>query len=143
VGAVAPETQRLVEVTEEALKRGIAKALSGNRVGDISAAIEKYVKDHGYSVVREFVGHGVGRKLHEEPQVPNYVQADKGAKLKPGMTLAIEPMVNQGKGDIVLRSDGWTVATADGKPSAHFEHTVLITQEAPEVLTCCSKTLLK
>ena len=143
VGAVAPETQRLVEVTEEALKKGVAKALSGNRVGDISAAIEKYILDHGYSVVKEFVGHGVGKKLHEEPQVPNYGQADRGAKLKPGMTLAIEPMVNQGKSDIVLHPDGWTVATADGKPSAHFEHTVLITPGLPEVLTCCPKIISK
>lgn len=143
VGAVAPETQRLVEVTEEALKKGIAKALNGNRVGDISAAIEKYVTDHGYSVVKEFVGHGVGRKLHEEPQVPNYGRAGDGEKLKTGMTLAIEPMINLGLEGIVLRADGWTVAAADGKPSAHFEHTVLITEEAAEILTCSPKTVLR
>ena len=143
VGGVTPEAQRLMEVTERSLALGIAQAKNGNYVGDISEAIETFVTRHGYSVVREFVGHGVGKKLHEEPQVPNYKGPDRGAKLKPGMTLAIEPMVNLGRAEIVVRSDGWTAAAVDGKPSAHFEHTILITEESPEILTCRPKTILK
>ncbi|MBX7158078.1 MAG: type I methionyl aminopeptidase [Verrucomicrobiae bacterium] len=143
VGVVAPEVQRMVDVTEEALNLGIAQAISGNCVDDISCAIESYVTRHGYSVVREFVGHGVGKKLHEEPQVPNYRQGGPKIKLKPGMTLAIEPMVNMGKAEIVVRSDGWTAAAVDGKPSAHFEHTVLITENKPEILTCSFRTASK
>jgi methionyl aminopeptidase len=143
VGVVSPEAQRMVDVTEEALTVGIEQAIVGNCVDDISSAIENYVTKHGYSVVREFVGHGVGKKLHEEPQVPNYRQGGPKIRLKPGMTLAIEPMVNMGRAEIVVRSDGWTAAAVDGKPSAHFEHTVLITEKAPEILTCCSKTVSK
>ncbi|VVM04897.1 methionyl aminopeptidase [Methylacidimicrobium cyclopophantes] len=126
---------KLIEVTQEALWAGIAQAREGNRIGDISAAIEACAQAHGMAVVREFVGHGVGRKLHEEPQVPNYGRPGAGPKLKAGMTLAIEPMVNAGGAAVRLLADGWTVVTADGRRSAHFEHTVLITKGEPEVLT--------
>ncbi len=135
VGAVEPPVQKLVDATEKALWNGIRQARSGNRLGDICNAIERTVLDHGYSVVREFVGHGVGRQLHEDPQIPNYGRAGHGVKLKPGMTLAIEPMVNMGSPSIKMLSDGWTVVTADKKPSAHIEHTVLVTEGEPEVLT--------
>ncbi len=134
VGAVAPEVTRLLDKTQEALAAGIEQAREGNRVYDISQAIENFVVSHGYSVVREFVGHGVGRTLHEEPHVPNYGREIK-AKLKPGMTIAIEPMVNMGRAQVRVLADGWTVVTNDGKPSAHFEHTVLITEDEPEILT--------
>jgi methionyl aminopeptidase len=135
VGAVDPDVARLLEVTQRALAKGVEQARAENRVGDISAAIENFVVKNGFSVVREFVGHGVGRCLHEEPQVPNYGQAGRGPKLKPGMTLAIEPMVNAGQGEVRVLADGWTVVTRDGKPSAHFEHTVLVTENEPEILT--------
>ena len=118
-------------------------ALSGRRLGDVCAAIEEEVVANGYTVVREFVGHGVGRKLHEDPQVPNYGRPGTGAKLKPGMTLAIEPMVNMGTAAVRVLEDKWTVVTCDGKPSAHFEHTVLITKGAPEILTWRERTLSK
>ena len=134
VGAVAPEVTRLLDKTQEALAVGIEQAREGNRVYDISQAIENFVVSNGYSVVREFVGHGVGRTLHEEPHVPNYGREIK-AKLKPGMTIAIEPMVNMGRAQVRVLADGWTVVTNDGKPSAHFEHTVLITEDEPEILT--------
>lgn len=126
---------KLIAVTRQALWEGIAQAREGNRIGDIAAAIERYVRAQGLEVVREFVGHGVGRKLHEEPQVPNYGRAGTGPRLKAGMTLAIEPMVNAGAAGVRLLSDGWTVVTEDGQRSAHFEHTVLITKGEPEVLT--------
>jgi methionyl aminopeptidase len=126
---------KLIAVTRQALWEGIAQAREGNRIGDIAAAIEGYVRAQGLEVVREFVGHGVGRKLHEEPQVPNYGRAGTGPRLKAGMTLAIEPMVNAGGAGVRLLSDGWTVVTEDGQRSAHFEHTVLITKGEPEVLT--------
>lgn len=135
IGEAAPEVQRLVKTTEAAMYAGVAKALSGNRVGDISNAIQKFVEAEGYSVIREFTGHGVGRKLHEEPEVPNYGTAGTGPFLRPGMTLAIEPMVAMGNPAIRIGSDGWTVYTLDGKPSSHFEHTVLITDGEPEILT--------
>lgn len=135
VGGIDSAGRALVRGTEEALWAGIQKARSGNRVGDICHAIETTVHRHGYAVVREFVGHGVGRALHEEPQVPNYGRPGRGAKLKPGMTLAIEPMVNMGTATIRMMPDGWTVVTADRKPSAHIEHTVLITEGDPEILT--------
>lgn len=136
VGAVDPAVERLLRRTEEALYKGIDQARAGNRLGDIGAAIEKWVAQGGYTVVREFVGHGVGRKLHEEPQIPNYGKPGTGPKLKPGMTLAIEPMVNMGRCEVRILSDGWTVETIDKKPSAHFEHTVLVTEKEPEILTC-------
>lgn len=135
VGAVKPEWQRLLSVTEEVLERVISMATAGRRLGDLCAFIEEEVVANGYSVVREFVGHGVGKKLHEEPQIPNFGRPGTGPKLKPGMTLAIEPMVNLGTAGVKTLSDGWTVITADGLPSAHFEHTILITKGEPEILT--------
>lgn len=143
VGEVAPEVADLLEATQIALANGIEKAVNGARLNDIGAAVEKYVQAKGYTVVREFVGHGVGRKLHEEPQVPNYGQAGTGPKLKPGMTLAIEPMVNLGTAGVRILPDGWTVVTLDGKPSAHYEHTVLVTDGEPEILTWREETLSK
>jgi methionyl aminopeptidase len=137
VGGCGVAAQRLLDVTEQALHEGIAQAVAGNRVVDISRAIQRYVESHGYSIVREFVGHGVGRTVHEEPQVPNFVEHGKGSpKLRPGMTIAIEPMVNAGRPDVKILKDGWTVVTVDGQLSAHFEHTVLITEGEPEILTC-------
>lgn len=135
IGMGEPGDLKLIEVTRRALSEGIARACAGNRVGDISAAIEACVRAEGFEVVREFVGHGVGRKLHEDPQVPNYGRPGSGPRLKAGMTLAIEPMVNAGGAGVRLLSDGWTVVTNDGRRSAHFEHTVLITAGEPEVLT--------
>ena len=142
VGDIPASTARLLEKTQEALVIGIEQARPGNRIHHISEAIEKFVVASGYSVVREFVGHGVGRALHEEPHVPNYGREIK-AKLRPGMTIAIEPMVNLGRAQVRQLADGWTVVTADGKPSAHFEHTVLITEEEPEILTCLPETASK
>jgi methionyl aminopeptidase len=132
--------QKLMDVTEKSLYEGIAQALPGSHVADISRAIQNYVENHGFSIVREFVGHGVGRSVHEDPQVPNYVDGKVSPKLRPGMTLAIEPMVNAGASAVEILSDGWTVVTKDGKPSAHFEHTVLITESEAEILTCPEKT---
>jgi len=143
VGVVDEKIMRLLRVTEETLEHAITLALSGHRLGDMCAAIEEEVVANGYSVVREFVGHGVGRKLHEDPQVPNYGRRGTGPKLKPGMTLAIEPMVNMGTAAVRVLEDKWTVVTCDGKPSAHFEHTVLITKGAPEILTWRERTLSK
>lgn len=135
VGGCGVAAQRLLDVTEQALYVGIAQAKPGNRVTDISRAVQEYVEGNGYSVVREFVGHGVGRTMHEEPQVPNFVDPKSNAKLRPGMTIAIEPMVNAGRPDVKILKDGWTVVTQDGSLSAHFEHTVLITGGEPEILT--------
>ena len=135
VGVVKPRIQELLQVTEKALLAGISKARVGSRVGEISFAVQSVVEAHGFAVVREFVGHGVGRKLHEDPQIPNYGRATDGPKLKSGMTLAIEPMINAGTFEVQMLSDGWTVVTADGAPSAHFEHTVLVTDGEPEILT--------
>ena len=140
VGGCDVISQRLMDVTERALYEGIAQAVPGNRVVDISRAIQKYVESHGYSVVREFVGHGVGRSMHEEPQVPNFVENKSSPKLRPGMTIAIEPMVNAGGPEVMVMKDGWTVVTKDGQLSAHFEHTVLITEVEPEILTWPAKT---
>lgn len=140
VGVVEARTQELLRVTDQALQAGIAAARAGHRVGDISHAVQSLVEAHGFSVVREFVGHGVGRKMHEDPQIPNYGEPGTGAKLKPGMTLAIEPMINAGVSDVQMLSDGWTVVTADGAPSAHFEHTVLVTEGEPEILTWQKKS---
>jgi methionyl aminopeptidase len=142
-GVIEERIDHLLRVTESALSRAIAVAYEGHRVGDICAEIEEEARRFGFSVVREFVGHGVGRKMHEEPQIPNYGKRGSGPKLKAGMTLAIEPMINLGTSDVRLLEDGWTVCTADGLPSAHFEHTVLITREEPEILTWRAKTQLK
>jgi methionyl aminopeptidase len=142
VGMIDERTERLMRVTESALQRAITAGMEGERLGDISAAIEDEAKRSSFSVVREFVGHGVGRKLHEEPQVPNYGKRGTGPRLKAGMTLAIEPMINLGTAAVRLLDDGWTVCTADGMPSAHFEHTVLITSAQPEILTWRGKTQL-
>jgi methionyl aminopeptidase len=135
VGGCGVSAQRLMDVTERALYEAIAQAVPGNRVTDISRTIQNYIEGNGYSVVREFVGHGVGRTMHEEPQVPNFVDPKSNQKLRPGMTLAIEPMVNAGQPGVKILKDGWTVVTQDGSLSAHFEHTVLITEGEPEILT--------
>ncbi len=140
VGGCGVAAQRLMDVTQQALVEGVAQAVAGNRVTDISRAIQTYVESNGYSVVREFVGHGVGRTMHEEPQVPNYVDARSNQRLRPGMTIAIEPMVNAGRPEVKILKDGWTVVTQDGSLSAHFEHTVLITEGEPEVLTWPAQT---
>ncbi|MGC9942885.1 MAG: type I methionyl aminopeptidase [Verrucomicrobiota bacterium] len=143
VGGCGVQAQRLMEVTEESLHKGIAAAVAGNRVTDISKAVQDYVEGNGFSVVREFVGHGVGRTMHEEPQVPNFVDRKSNDKLLPGMTIAIEPMVNAGRPEIKILKDGWTVVTQDGSLSAHFEHTVLITEGDPEILTWVTPSRLK
>jgi methionyl aminopeptidase len=143
VGGCSVEAQRLMDVTERALYEGIAQAIAGNRVVDISRAIQRYVEGQGCSVVREFVGHGVGRSMHEEPQVPNFDDGKRSPRLRPGMTLAIEPMVNAGGPEVKVLKDGWTVVTKDGQLSAHFEHTVLVTEAEPEILTCPAKVLSK
>lgn len=135
VGVSDPEVIRLVATTERALAVGIAKAVAGGRLSDISHAIEETALASGFQVVRNFVGHGVGRKMHEDPQIPNYGPAGCGPKLRQGMTLAIEPMVNMGVSEVEVMADGWTVLTADRKPSAHFEHTVAIGPDGPEILT--------
>jgi methionyl aminopeptidase len=135
VGGCSVLAQKLMDITEKALHEGIAQALPGKRVVDISRAVQNFVEGHGFSVVREFVGHGVGRSMHEEPQIPNFVDGKSSPKLRPGMTLAIEPMVNAGLPAVKILNDGWTVVTQDGSLSAHFEHTVLITEAEPEILT--------
>ncbi|MDR1280866.1 MAG: type I methionyl aminopeptidase [Opitutaceae bacterium] len=135
VGVISPRVEKLLRITQEARAIGIAKARVGNRIGDISHAIQTYVQANGFSVVREMVGHGVGTELHEEPQIPNFGRKGSGEKIRPGMTLAIEPMVNMGGHKIKTLGDGWTTVTADGLPSAHYEHTVLTTDAGPEILT--------
>lgn len=135
IGKVSAEAQRLLDVTRESLEIGIAQAKVGNRIGDISAAIQNHVERAGFAVVRQFVGHGIGRDMHEDPQVPNFGIAGRGPLLKPGMVLAIEPMVNAGSPDVALLGDGWTVVTVDHSLSAYFEHSVAITTDGPEVLT--------
>lgn len=135
IGDVPEEVRRLLVVTEEALWNGLRMARHGNRLGDIGHAIEATAKPHGYGVVREYIGHGIGRQMHEAPNVPNYGTPGKGLKLKAGMALAIEPMFNLGTAETVVLDDGWTVVTADGALSAHFEHTVLITEDGPVVST--------
>lgn len=139
VGGCGLDAQRLMDVTEKSLHEGIGQAVPGRRVTDISRAIQNYVEGNGFSVVREFVGHGVGRSMHEPPQVPNFVDPKCNQKLRPGMTIAIEPMVNAGLSGVKILNDGWTVVTQDGSLSAHFEHTVLITESEPEILTCSQK----
>ncbi|MCL4259172.1 MAG: type I methionyl aminopeptidase [Anaerolineales bacterium] len=135
VGAISPEAQNLLNVTEEALRAGIAQMRVGNRTGDVSAAIQNYVESRGYYVTREYTGHGVGRQMHEGPQLPNYGKAGSGMPLKPGMTIAIEPMVLIGTAETRVLSDQWTVVSADGSLTAHFEHTVAVTEGEPLILT--------
>ena len=134
-GEISAEAQRLLDATRESLYEGIKQATAGNRLGDIGSAVQRYVEARGYSVVRDFVGHGVGAKLHEDPSVPNYGTPGRGVRLLPGMTIAIEPMVNQGGHQVQVQKDGWTTVTRDGKLSAHFEHTVAITPDGPVILT--------
>lgn len=134
-GDVSPAAKRLMDITEQSLYKGIAAAVSGGRVGDIGHAVQSFIEANGYSVVRKFVGHGVGTKLHEEPEVPNFGTQGRGVRLMPGMTLAIEPMVNAGGSDVKILPDGWTVLTKDGSLSAHFEHTVVVTAEGPKIMT--------
>ncbi len=135
VGEVTEEVKKLLKVTKESLYLGIENAKSGNRIGDIGFAIQRYVEDSGFSVVRELVGHGIGKTLHESPEVPNYGKRGRGTKLKSGLILAIEPMVNMGTRNVIQESDGWTIRTRDHKPSAHFEHTVAVMNGTPEILT--------
>lgn len=135
VGEVSEEKQALMENTRQCLQAGIDKARSGNRLGEISAAVQATAEAAGYGVVRALVGHGIGRKMHEDPQIPNFGSPEAGPVLKTGMVLAIEPMINLGTWEVYTKSDGWTYVTADGKPSAHFEHTVAITDDGPRVLT--------
>lgn len=135
VGDVSDEAKRLMDTTRESLYEGIKAACAGSRIGDISYAIQRYVEARGYSVVRQFVGHGIGTHLHEAPEVPNFGNAGRGIRLLPGMTLAIEPMVNVGNYDVKVMPDGWTVLTRDGSLSAHFEHTIAITSDGPQIMT--------
>lgn len=135
VGKVSDEAQQLLKVTEECLYRGIEQAKVGNRIGDISNAVQTYAESFGYGVVRKFVGHGVGRDLHEDPEVPNFGKAGRGVRLAAGMTLAIEPMINLKGADVKVLSDGWTTVPASGSLSAHFEHTIVITTDGPKILT--------
>ncbi|MGD0098909.1 MAG: type I methionyl aminopeptidase [Acidobacteriota bacterium] len=135
IGRIAPETMKLLQVTEECLYLGIEKTVPENHLSDVSRAIQVHAEAHGFSLVKEFGGHGIGRHMHEDPMVLNYVSNGRGIKLRPGLVLAIEPMVNMGTDQVQILSDGWTVVTLDGKPSAHFEHTVAITENGPEILT--------
>ena len=137
VGNISPDVQKLMDVTEKSLYLGIEEAIENRRLHNISNAIQSFVEENGFSIVRELTGHGVGQRLHEDPSIPNYGKRDSGPKLKSGMTLAIEPMVNLGKKEVVVGYDGWTVLTKDGLPSAHFEHTILVTNGKPEILTVC------
>jgi methionyl aminopeptidase len=134
VGQIPPETRKLLEVTREGLDRAIDKMRAGNRLGDVGHAVQSWVEENGFSVVREFVGHGIGTKMHDEPNLPNYGQPGQGARLQEGMVIAVEPMVNAGRPDVRMR-DEWTAETADGMPSAHFEHTVAVTSNGPRILT--------
>ncbi len=134
-GDVSPEAKRLMDTTRESLYEGIKAACVGGRIGDIGSAVQRYVEDRGFSVVRQFVGHGIGAKLHEAPEVPNFGTPGRGIRLLPGMTLAIEPMVNMGASEVKTLPDGWTVLTRDGSLSAHFEHTIVITPDGPQILT--------
>jgi len=135
IGKITEEAERLLKITQEALYKGIEQSKPGKRIGDISHAVQKHVETHGFSVVRAFVGHGIGRSLHEEPQIPNFGKEGVGPKLKKGMTLAIEPMVNAGTYEVMVLADGWTAVTKDGSLSAHFEHTIAITDNEPQILT--------
>ena len=135
VGQISPEAQRLCDTTRESLYKGIEAAVPGGRIGDIGSAVQEYCESRGYGVVREYTGHGVGTSLHEDPEVPNFGTAGRGIRLLPGMTIAIEPMINEGTFKVNQMSDGWTIKTADGKLSAHFEHTIAITDNGPVILT--------
>jgi methionyl aminopeptidase len=135
IGEVSAESAELLRVTRESLLKGIEKAVAGNRLGDISSAVQEYAESHGFSVVRELVGHGIGRHLHEKPEVPNYGKRGSGLLLKEGLVIAIEPMINMGTKSVVHEKDGWTVRTADRKPSAHFEHTVAIRKDKADILS--------
>jgi methionyl aminopeptidase len=135
IGTISPEVAKLVKVTEECLYMAIEKAVSGNHIADISAAVQIHAEANKFGIVRDFCGHGIGRSLHEDPPVLNYVQNGKGPKIKPGLVLAIEPMINMGTDKVKVLGDGWTVITADGKPSAHFEHTIAVTPDGPVILT--------
>ena len=135
IGKVTAKAQALIDATRESLERGIAQCVPGNRLYDIGAAVQGYVEPRGYSVVRQFVGHGIGRAMHEEPHVPNYGEAGKGRRLSAGLVIAIEPMVNAGRADVLIKDDGWTAVTKDGSLSAHFEHSVAITENGPFVLS--------
>ncbi|MBO6231727.1 MAG: type I methionyl aminopeptidase [Ruminiclostridium sp.] len=135
VGTVSPEAERLMKVTEEALFKGIEQAIPGNRVGDISAAVQQHVESNGYHVVRQYVGHGIGTEMHEDPEVPNFGKAGRGPRLVPGMTICIEPMVNESTPEVKVLADKWTVVEANGKLSAHFEHCIAITNDKPMILT--------
>ena len=134
-GDVSPQAKRLMDITEQSLYKGIDAAVSGSRIGDIGHAVQSFIEANGYSVVRQFVGHGIGTELHEAPEVPNFGSPGRGVRLIPGMTLAIEPMVNAGGSDVKILPDGWTVLTKDGSLSAHFEHTVVITADGPKIMT--------
>lgn len=134
-GKISDEAQRLIDTTRESLQKAIEAAVPGNKIGDIAHTVQEYCETRGYGVVREYTGHGVGKQLHEDPSVPNYGKAGRGVRLLPGMTLAIEPMINEGTASIKQMSDGWTVKTADGKLSAHFEHTVAVTADGAVILT--------
>ena len=135
IGEVTPPAKALMQTTKESLDRAIAACVPGNRLGDIGWAVQSHAESHGYSVVRQFVGHGIGHKMHEEPHVPNYGDAGKGRRLSPGLVVAIEPMVNAGGPDVLVKDDGWTAVTKDGSLSAHFEHSVAITDDGPIVLS--------
>lgn len=135
VGKIHPKAETLLSVTEAALYKGIEKARPDNRVSDISYSIQQHVEAHGFSIVKAFVGHGIGRELHEDPQIPNFGPPGRGPRLRPGMTMAIEPMVNEGSYEVVILEDGWTAITLDGKLSAHFEHTIVVTDNEPKILT--------
>ena len=137
VGNISNEKKKLMDVTERSLQLGIEQAVAGNKVHDISNAVQVYVEANGFSIVRDLCGHGVGKFLHEDPSIPNFGRKGTGPKLKNGMTIAIEPMVNAGKYDVITANDGWTILTADGSTSAHFEHTILINNNSPEILTIC------
>ena len=137
VGNISDEKKKLMDVTERSLQLGIEQAIAGNKVHDISNAVQVYVEANGFSIVRALCGHGVGKFLHEDPSIPNFGRKGTGPKLKNGMTIAIEPMVNAGKYDVITANDGWTILTADGSTSAHFEHTILINNNSPEILTIC------
>ena len=135
VGEVSPEVKELLRVTKESLYKGIEAALPGKRLGDIGYAVQQHCENHGYGVVREFVGHGIGHEMHEDPQVPNYGRQGTGKQLKNGLCIAIEPMINMGTDSVMMLDDGWTIVTKDGKPSAHYENTVLITEDGVEILS--------
>lgn len=142
IGHVKPDVHKLLKVTEESLFKGIEQVVVGNRIGDISHAVQTYAEKYGYGVVRDFVGHGIGRDMHEDPQIPNYGMAGHGPLLKPGMVICIEPMITMGTYKVRVLGDDWTTVTLDGKPAAHFEHTVVVTENGPEILTMRSEPRL-